>query len=123
MFHSDIHFTSDKGDNDKNNEGSIERQNSLDRFLRDLRPIKVPLDESLKSTNPDSLMPQKMKSLQEYYDPEKEGQRRKWQWEINWNAAMKECKKMQKKKIAETFKALQDKMDVNTQSDTNQKST
>ena len=87
MFHSDGHFRVEKSESDEN---KVKRQDSLDRFLRDLKPIKAPQDESLKSENFDSLMPPVVGSSQEYYDPVEQGQQRRLQWERTWDAAMRQ---------------------------------
>jgi len=83
MFHSDGHFRVEKSESDEN---KVKRQDSLDRFLRDLKPIKAPQDESLKSENFDSLMPPVVGSSQEYYDPVEQGQQRRLQ--PNWRPSM-----------------------------------
>src|SRR4051794_15423537 len=92
----DGHSRLENSGDDKNN---IERQNSLDRFLRELKYIKAPRDESLKPKDFNSLMPQKVESSQEYYDPV---EHEKWvasQWEGKWDAAMKQQGVWQGRKV------------------------
>jgi hypothetical protein len=87
MFHSDGYSRVEKGESDEN---KIKRQDSSDRFLRDLKPINAPRDESFKSKSLADLMPRKVRSSQEYCDPMEEGQRRRLQWERTWDAAMRQ---------------------------------
>jgi hypothetical protein len=107
MFHSDGNSRVEKSENDKNDEENIKRQDSLDRFLRNLRPIKAPRDESLKSKNLDSLMPRKVGSSQEYWDPVEEGLWGRQQWERTWDAEMERRRKILEERLQKAWQEKQ----------------
>jgi hypothetical protein len=104
---------------ERKQKGEVQFSKEFLEKQRNLKPIKAPQDESFKSENLADLMPQKVKSSQEYWESEDNEELRRLEWERIWDAAMlqEEHRKILQKELDECLNAWQDFINKKAKSD------